>query len=132
MSSRLLVVDDEKNIAFALCAYFSRLGFEVDCATTSEEATAMLERGGYELLILDVQLSGAGSREGLAIAREARERFPALSILVLTAFGTPEVEHEARAAGADDFLTKPARLGELERLAATAMAQRSGSVRSGI
>jgi len=114
---RLLIVDDEETIRFALTRYFGRLHFQVDCASELEEAEALVVYTCYDLVIADLSLTAGGSSEGLEILRLLRTACPATRVILLTAYGTPAVEREAMRRGADVFLHKPQPLDDLARIA---------------
>ncbi len=118
MSPRLLVVDDEEPILFAIREYFEPLGYQVDCARELEEAEALLTHVRYALLIADLRLSGIHSNEGLELIRFARERSPWTRTIVLTGYGSTEMEAEALERGVDAFLHKPRPLSELAEIVA--------------
>jgi DNA-binding response OmpR family regulator len=115
--TRFLVVDDEETIRFALARYFTRLGFEVDCASELEEAEALVANTRYDLVIADLSLTGGGSGEGLEILRFLRANCPSTHVILLTAYGTPVAEREAMRRGAEVVLHKPQPLEELARIA---------------
>jgi len=118
---RLLLIDDEETILFALDRYFSRNGFTVDCARELEEAEALAVCTSYDLVIADLSLTENGSTEGLEILRYIRRTCPAARFILLTAHATALVEHEAMRRGVDAFLHKPRPLAEIARIAATLM-----------
>jgi CheY-like chemotaxis protein len=113
---RLLLVDDEPDILFALADFFSGLGYEVDCAADRARAEALVSAGRHALMLVDLRLSG--QNQGLELIAFAHDRRPAIRIVVLTAYGSPEVEAAARGLGADAFLAKPLPLPELARVTA--------------
>jgi DNA-binding response OmpR family regulator len=117
MVKRLLVVDDEETILFAIGRYFSRLGFTVDCARELEEAEALATCTSYDLVIADLSLSENGSTEGLEIIRYVRRTCPTARVILLTAHGSPVAEKEAFRRGVDVFLHKPSPLAEIARIA---------------
>jgi two-component system NtrC family response regulator len=119
ISKRILVVDDEPSILFALEDFFSSRGYQVDCADALEEALTLLAHNAYRLMIADLRLEGARGTQGLELAAFARSASPAVRIIVLTAYGTPDVEARARNLGADAFLHKPMPLPELARIVDT-------------
>jgi DNA-binding response OmpR family regulator len=80
--TRVLVVDDEPNIAFALETDLTYEGYSVTVATTGDEALALAAAGGYDLVLLDVMLPG---RDGFEVCRELRRRGVRTPILMLTA-----------------------------------------------
>lgn len=114
---RILVVDDEEAIRDATREYLSALGYHVDAAQEREEAEALLATGDYSLVIADMRLTGVHGREGLELVGYLRERCPWARVVVLTAYGSPDLEAEARRRGADAFIQKPVPLAELARLA---------------
>lgn len=116
---RLLLIDDEETILFALDRYFSRNGFQVDCARELEEAEALAVCGSYDLVIADLSLTENGSTEGLEILRYVRRTSPSARFILLTAHATAVVEHEAFRRGVDAFLHKPRPLAEIAQVAAT-------------
>jgi DNA-binding response OmpR family regulator len=113
MTKRILIVDDERTILFAIRSYFNRFGYEVDCARELEEAEALLAHRRYDIVIADLRLTGSSGREGLDVIRFLRERSPQSPIVLLTAYGSPEIELEAAELGANAFLQKPKPLSEL-------------------
>lgn len=110
---RVLVVDDEGTILFAVGEFLSRLGFEVHTASEREEAEALLAHVAYVGLIADLRLLGSDSREGLEVIAAARERSRDIRIILLSAFTSSELELEARLRGADAVLRKPRPLSEV-------------------
>jgi len=113
---RLLLIDDEETILFALERYFRRIGYQVDCARELEEAEALATHTEYTLVIADLSLSDSGT-EGLEIIRYLRSTSPKANVLLLTANGSPAVEREAYRRGVTAMLHKPQPLAELARLA---------------
>ena len=112
----MLVVDDETSITFAIQNYFARRGYRVDCAQELEEAEAMMANGHYDVVIADLRLTGAHGSEGLEIVRSVRERYPRTRVILLTAYGSPEVEAAAVRYGVHSFLQKPKPLAELAQV----------------
>ncbi len=109
----MLVVDDEKTITFAIQNYFKRRGYRVDCAQELEEAEALMANVHYDVVIADLRLTGAHGSEGLEIVRTVRERYPRTRVILLTAYGSPEIEAAAIRYGVHSFLQKPKPLAEL-------------------
>lgn len=123
MKPRLLVVDDEEPILSAIREYFQPLGYDVDCARELEEAEALLTHIRYGLMIADLRLTGIHSNEGLELIRFTRERSPWTRIILLTGYGSLEMENEALGRGVDAFLQKPQPLAELAAIAANLTGQ---------
>jgi CheY-like chemotaxis protein len=114
---QLLIIDNEETILFALKRYFAKLRWRVDAASELEEAEALVAHTRYDLVIADLSLTSGGSTEGLEILRFLHTTSPGTHVILLTAFGTPSVEREARRRGAQAVLLKPQPLPELARVA---------------
>jgi len=113
---RLLVVDDEESICFSMKEYFTHHGFAVEIASEVEEAERMIRRGSYEVIIQDLRLGTSANPDGLDMIRLAHECSPETRIVVLTAYGSSEVESEAKESGADAFLRKPQPLSQIAQV----------------
>ena len=120
---RILIVDDEPLIVLAMRKYFEGLGYIVDAAHELEEAQALLANRAYDLVIADLRLTGIGGVEGLQIVSEVHHRCAHTRVILLSAFGTPEIERESYHRGADAFLHKPKAMMEIATVASTLLAQ---------
>ena len=107
---RILVVDDESAIRRALRPPLVELGFQVVDASRGEEALQMLRAGGFDVVLLDVNMPGIG---GIETLRRIRAFAPRLPILILTVRDAEEEKVEALELGADDYVTKPFSMREL-------------------
>src|SRR5215208_4529256 len=115
-STRLLVVDDEESICFSMREYFSQHGFKVDTARELEEAEGLIKETDYQVIIQDLRLGLTRHPDGIDIIKLVHKRNPDTRIVVLTSYGSPEVEVEARNAGADAFLRKPKPLSQVAQV----------------
>jgi CheY-like chemotaxis protein len=113
---RLLVVDDEEAICFSMSEYFSHHGYVVDTARERDEAEKLIESNEYQVIIQDLRLDTHGKPDGLEIVRLVHSRYPETRIVVLTAYGTAEMEDEAKRFGADAFLRKPEPLSQVAQV----------------
>jgi DNA-binding NtrC family response regulator len=113
---RILVVDDEESICFSMSEYFSLHGYKVDTACEVEEAEKLLDATNYKVVIQDLRLTMTNSDDGLGMIRMIREHNPQTRIIVLTAYGSAEIEDEARRCGADAFLRKPKPLSQVAQI----------------
>jgi DNA-binding NtrC family response regulator len=115
-ADRILLVDDVPSILFAMKMYLMAEGYEVNCAQDLEEAKSLAAKNDYSAVISDLRLTGTENMEGLDLIDFVRsQRLPA-KVIILTAYGFPEIEREAIERGADAFLRKPKPLPELARV----------------
>lgn len=122
--NRILIVDDEELIVLAMRRYFEGLGYTVDSAHELEEAQALLANRRYNLVIVDLRLTGIGGVEGLQIVSDIHQRSAETRVILLSAYGTPEIERESYNRGADAFLHKPKSMMEIANVAVNLMEQR--------
>src|SRR6266567_1522634 len=109
MPQRVLIVEDETNLAEGLRFNLEAEGFHADVVDTGEAALArLLDPGAHvDLVVLDVMLPG---KDGFAVVSELRQRRRFVPVLTLTARGRPEDVLKGFDAGADDYLPKPTEL----------------------
>ena len=110
--SRVLIVEDEHHLAEGLRFNLEAEGFSAEVVEDGERALERLldPAQPFDLVVLDVMLPG---RDGFAVATELRQKQNFVPILMLTARGRPEDVLKGFAAGADDYLAKPAELAIL-------------------
>ena len=101
---RILVVEDDKQLAAALRRGLEAEGYAIDVALTGTDGRWFATEQTYDALVVDVMLPGLAGDALCAGLREAGDWTP---ILMLTARAGPEQEARALDAGADDFLAKP-------------------------
>jgi two-component system, OmpR family, KDP operon response regulator KdpE len=106
---RILIVDDDPQIRRVMKMTLSAEGYEVEDARTGEEAQEALRASPYDLLLLDINMPGAG---GLETCREIRA-FSEIPIIMLTVRNAEKDKVSALDAGADDFVAKPFSTPEL-------------------
>ncbi|MEO8036529.1 MAG: response regulator [Acidobacteriota bacterium] len=120
----ILVIDDEEVVLHSMQVYFTHIGYRVDVAATLEQAENFVVANEYDLVITDLRLTRAAGHEGLSLVRFLRQTSPATATVVLTAYGSPEIEKEAQSLGVDRFLQKPVPLLTLARHISLMLAQR--------
>jgi DNA-binding NtrC family response regulator len=100
----VLIVDDEKNIRATLARGLRLEGYRTEVAGNGVEALKLLDEGGIDLVLLDVQMP---EMDGLALLSAMRERRMTVPAIVLTAHGSIERAVQAVKLGAFDFIEKP-------------------------
>ena len=108
---RILLVEDDKILADALSRALTQAAYAVDMVGTGELADAALAVQTYDLAILDIGLPGLS---GLEVLQRLRARRSVMPVLMLTAFDTLADRVRGLDLGADDYLSKPFDLPELE------------------
>ena len=106
MAKKVLIVDDEKDIAELIAYNLKKEGFVADSAPDGETALAKIKKGNYDLVILDLMLPGL---QGIELCRILRNE-PATSslpVIMLTAKGEEVDKVVGLEMGADDYITKP-------------------------
>ena len=109
--SNLLIVDDEQSYRQLLTLVFETDGHNIRTAKNGREALEMLQAGPAEVIITDVRMP---DMNGIELLREAREIYPDIGVILMTAFATVETAREAFKLGADDFIQKPFDVEELK------------------
>jgi DNA-binding response OmpR family regulator len=109
---RLLLVEDDPNLADLITEGLSEDGFIVEHSPSAKQADAMSSLQPYDLIILDVMLP-EGKDAGFELAKTLRERQNATPILFLTARSDIDSRLEGLEGGGDDYLAKPFDFREL-------------------
>ncbi len=111
MKRSVLVVDDEPNICMVFDRYLSRIGFEVQTASSVASAREALASRGFDVAIFDNYLPDG---KGIDLIDELRSANPDMAIVIITGMADIPLAVEAMRRGADNFLTKPVNLESLE------------------
>ena len=101
---RVLVVDDEENIRHVLQLLLRRAGYEVDTASDGVEALQALRDSPYDVVLLDLRMPRL---DGLSFLDEVQQTQHGATIIVMSAYGSPETAIQAMKKGAYDYLNKP-------------------------
>ncbi|AZN37731.1 sigma-54-dependent transcriptional regulator [Iodobacter ciconiae] len=118
-SKRVLVVDDEHDLAELLELTLIKMGLDVDCAYGVQDACARLDRAAYDLCLTDMRMPDG---EGLEIIRHIQAKGMDVPVAVITAYGSTDNAVAALKAGAFDYLAKPVALDQLRLLVKSALA----------
>ncbi len=102
--SRVLVVDDEKDICNALEFLLSGEGYDVKSAGSGEEAIELLRKETFDIVLTDLRMDKV---DGIGVLVEAKKLNPETAVLVMTAYASVESAVEAMKKGASDYIVKP-------------------------
>jgi len=109
--AHLLIIEDDELLRDGLGAQLSQAGHTVTLAANGEEGQQRLETSRFDGVVLDL---GLPRISGMELLRWLRRRLPALPVLILTARDDMEDRVQGLNAGADDYLTKPFDMAELQ------------------
>ncbi len=109
-NTKILLIEDEKDITRILKDFLTSHGYEVLAAATEKEGMALLNKEQPDFLILDIMLPDA---DGIELCRKIREQ-SSIPILILSARDNDTDKVLGLGFGADDYMTKPFSLSELE------------------
>ena len=110
MTARILLVEDETNMAKMQVKLLQRKGYEVDTASNGREALTKLDRSHFDVVITDLKMP---VMDGMQLLRNMNIKERGCAVIVLTGHGTIESAVEAMQHGATDYLTKPCNPDEL-------------------
>ncbi|MHC4135326.1 MAG: response regulator transcription factor [Planctomycetota bacterium] len=108
--SRVLLVEDDEHLAVGMAFNLRNSGYDVETATTGEQALQTMERHAFDLVLLDLMLPGI---DGLEVVRRIRLAGNTKPVLVITAKNRADDTIAGLDAGADDYITKPFDLDEV-------------------
>ncbi|MGV8081566.1 MAG: sigma-54-dependent transcriptional regulator [Syntrophales bacterium] len=110
MHKNILIVDDEKSICQSLEGILTDEGYEVQTATSAEEALRMMEEEAPHLVLLDIWLPGMDGIEALKVIKT---EYPQTRVVMMSGHGTIETAVKATKLGAFDFIEKPLSLEKI-------------------
>ena len=122
---KILIAEDELSIRRVFQRLLEHHGYAVSTAASAEEALALLELEPFDLLLTDLRL---GPVDGVTLMISARERDPALEVIMISGCATLESAIAAVRYGAYNYILKPGQVGELEASVAAALARRHQSL----
>ena len=110
MTHSILIVDDEAGIRESLCSILAEEGYRPEAVASAEEALAIVDRGGVDIVLMDIWLPGMDGMEALE-RLEALARPPV--VVMITGHGNIETAVRATKLGAFDFIEKPLSLEKI-------------------
>ena len=121
----ILIVEDDADLGFLLQEVLKREGHGIEVVETGAEARARLQRGRYDLVLLDHKLPDG---DGLELLPHYQELAPDVPIILMTAFSTRQIALEATRRGAYDFFSKPFDFQEVQIVVRRALERRGRQV----
>jgi two-component system response regulator AtoC len=121
VSERILITEDDEDLAFVIREALTRQGYEAEVAPTAGALLDKLKAGSYDLILLDVRLP---DMDGLDAIPRCRDLAPETPIIVMTAHGTRQIAMNAINRGAYDFFTKPLKMAEFQVVVSRALDRR--------
>jgi len=122
MSERLLIVEDETTLRESLTRVLGREGYEVQGASSAEEALRLLEEVASDVILTDIILPGI---DGIELLERVRRAAPDQIVIVMTAYATMDTAVRALRAGAYDYVIKPVIHEEIRRVIGNALQARA-------
>jgi DNA-binding NtrC family response regulator len=111
VKQRILIVDDDPSTRFGFSAFLSKAGYDIDEASSLAEARDAVSSKRIGAVLLDLKLPDGN---GIDWIPGLRENYPDVAIVVITGSGDVPVAVDAMRRGADNFLTKPVNMSELD------------------
>lgn len=102
--TRILIVDDEKNMAESLCTILRRKGYSVVTALSAEQAVSICNSEKFNLIVTDAKMKKI---DGFKFMESIKKDFPYTEFIMITAYATPKLAVKAIKEGAFDYIAKP-------------------------
>ncbi|MCK5145952.1 response regulator [bacterium] len=112
---RILIVDDEEDLTWSLSRKLGRNPekLEVICANSGSKALEILNENIIDLVLTDLRMPGIN---GLQLLSEVRSKYPDTHVIVMTAYGSPEIQEAINHWGETEYIEKPFEIEELRNL----------------
>jgi two-component system response regulator HydG len=101
---KILIIDDEVNVALLLSKFLTRNGFDVKTASTGTIGMEYLKNGDYNLVLCDYRLEDTDGRE---ILKTIKQHYPKTGVIIITGYSDIKMAVELIKMGAYDYITKP-------------------------
>src|ERR1700757_4047185 len=101
---KILIIDDEVNVALLLSKFLTRNGFDVTTAATGSAGLEYLKNGAFDLVLCDFRLEDTDGREML---KQIKTHYPKTGVIIITGYSDIKMAVELIKMGAYDYITKP-------------------------
>jgi DNA-binding NtrC family response regulator len=117
---KVLIVEDEAVVRESVRDWLVEDGYEVDVAENGEEALKKIKKEEFGVIVLDLKLPGI---DGLQVFEQAKELKPETKGVIITAYPSKETKEKAKRLGLMDYLAKPFKVEDLEKLITKALGE---------
>lgn len=117
---KVLLVEDEAIVRESLRDWLTEDGYDVECVDTGEEALERVKKEEFGVIVLDLRLPGI---DGLQVFEQAKELKPETKGVIITAYPSKETLDKASKLGLVDYLVKPFKISDLEKLIGAALGE---------
>ncbi len=117
---KILVVEDEVVVRESVRDWLVEDGYEVECVATGEEALEKIKQEEFGVVVLDLRLPGL---DGLQVFEQAKELKSGTKGVIMTAYPSKESREKAKRLGLLEYLSKPFRVEDLEKIVAGALGE---------
>ena len=101
---RILLIDDDSSVIFALKLLMKAIGYEVTDTTDPAHGLEMMQTDTFDVVVSDLKMPGM---TGMEVLKNAKHRFPLVPFIIMSAHATEHDKNQARSLGVDAFLSKP-------------------------
>ncbi len=125
MRKKVLVVDDEEDLTWSISKHLvkDKDMYEVICVNNGQEALNLLSQIPIDLVVSDIKMPGIS---GLDLLVKIKETYQSTKVIIMTAFGSADVQKEATARGSLYYIEKPFEIEELRNLIQNALTEKKG------
>jgi DNA-binding NtrC family response regulator len=117
---KVLIVEDEAVVRDSVREWLVEDGYDVEVAENGEEALKKIKQEEYGVIVLDLKLPGI---DGLQVFKQAKELKPETKGVIITAYPSQETQDRAKKLGLMDYLAKPFKVEDLEKLISQALGE---------
>jgi len=117
---KILLVEDEAVVRESVRDWLVEDGYDVECVGTGEEALERIKEEEFGVVVLDLRLPGI---DGLQVFEHVKEMTPETKGIIITAYPSKETQEKAKRLGLLDYLPKPFKVEELEKIVSGALGE---------
>lgn len=112
---KVLIVDDDEDLTWGIAKNLinKNNSFEVQCVNSGDQALNLMKKKRYDLVVSDIRMPG---RNGLQLILDIRKKYPKTKIIIMTGYGSQEIQEEADKRGSFFYIEKPFEIGYLKQL----------------